>query len=79
MGIFNSVLAYYFWNKALINIGSLKASVIYYMMPIFSTVEAYIFFRNTITFLEIIGGIFILTGVALTNRNTRNKWHIERA
>lgn len=79
MGVFNSVLAYYFWNKALIDIGSLKSSVIYYMMPIFSSVEAYLFFGSTITLLEVIGGIFILVGVALTNRNTENKWHIERA
>jgi len=79
MGIFNSVLAYYFWNTALEKLGSVKVSVVYYLMPVFSSVEAFFLLKEPLVISEVIGGICILIGMLLTNTKTRKSWHIERA
>lgn len=79
MGIFNSVLAYFFWNKALEKLGSIKVSVVYYLMPIFSTIEAFFLLKESLVWTEIIGGGCILLGIFLTNTKMRTPWHIERA
>ena len=72
MGIFNSVLSYLFWNIALDTIGSLKASVIYYLMPIFSSVEAYFLLNENIYATQIYGGILVLAGIYLTNEKKKS-------
>ena len=79
MGIFNSVLAYFFWNKALEKLGSVKVSVIYYLMPVFSTIEAFFLLKEPLVLTEVIGGGCILLGIFLTNTKMRRAWHIERA
>ena len=68
MGVFNSVLSYLFWNISIDTIGSLKASMIYYLMPIFSSVEAYFLLGEKIYPVQIYGGILVLFGIYLTNQ-----------
>ncbi|MBP3615649.1 MAG: DMT family transporter [Alphaproteobacteria bacterium] len=72
MGIFNSVLSYLFWNISLDTIGSLKASVIYYLMPIFSSIEAYFLLNEEIYKAQIYGGILVLIGIYLTNEKKKS-------
>lgn len=68
MGIFNSILAYLFWNIALSKIGSLKASVIYYLTPIFSSIEAFFILHEEIYKNQLYGGILVLLGIFITNK-----------
>lgn len=67
LGIFNSVIAYFCWNTALVKIGSLKTSIIYYFMPILSTIEAYFILNEKIDIGQILGGMLILVGIILAN------------
>ena len=71
MGIFNSVLSYLFWNISLDTIGSLKASIIYYLMPIFSAIEAHFLLNEQIYATQIYGGILVLLGIFLTNEKKK--------
>jgi len=68
LGIFNSVLSYLAWNSALIKIGVVKTGVLYYLLPVFSTVEAFFILGQSIHFTQIIGGFFIIIGIVLINR-----------
>lgn len=77
MGIFNSILSYLFWNLSLEKIGSLKASIIYYLMPVFSSVEAYFLLGEEIYKSQIYGGVLVIFGIYLTNKHTK-KVNLER-
>lgn len=79
MGVFNSVLAYLFWNISLVKVGSLKLSIVYYIMPIFSTIEAFFILSERVYWSQLGGGILILGGILLANARRRQKWKIERA
>ncbi len=73
MGLFNSVLSYLFWNISLEKIGSLKTSMIYYLMPVFSSVEAYFLLGENIYPAQIYGGILVLLGIFMTNKKSNIK------
>lgn len=77
MGIFNSILAYLFWNFALDKIGSLKSSMIYYLMPVFSSVEAYFLLGENIYPAQIYGGLLVIVGIFMTNKKS-DKIELER-
>lgn len=67
LGVFNSVIAYFCWNTALVKIGSLNTSIVYYFMPILSTIEAYFILNEKIVAGQIYGGLLILIGIVLAN------------
>lgn len=67
LGVFNSVIAYFCWNTALVKIGSLHTSIIYYFMPILSTIEAYFILNEKIVAGQVYGGLLILIGIILAN------------
>lgn len=78
MGLFNSLLAYLAWNTAVEKLGGVRVSVIYYLMPIFSTVEAYFLLHEKIYTAQIYGGLIILVGIFLSNRASKKELVIER-
>ena len=67
LGIFNSILAYLAWNISLAKIGNLKAGIIYYLLPIFSGIEAALILGERIYLSEMIGGALIILGIMLTS------------
>lgn len=77
LGIFNSVLAYLAWNSALLRIGALKTGIIYYLLPVFTLIEAAIVLKEPICSSQIIGGLCIIGGIILVNMK-RKKPHIYR-
>lgn len=64
--IFPSILSFYFWNRATIEIGANKAGQSAHLMPIFGAILAYIFLDEVLEFYHIIGIILIATGIYLT-------------
>lgn len=75
LGIFNSVISYLSWNSALNKIGNVKTGIIYYLLPIFSGIEAYYILHEKIYSSQIWGGLLIILGIALTSlpkRTNRN-------
>ncbi len=68
LGIFNSVLAYLSWNTALSKIGNVQTSIIYYLLPLFSGIEAYAVLKEQIYPSQIIGGLTVIAGIYLVSK-----------
>lgn len=71
LGVFNSGIAYIAWNKAIAKIGTVKSGMIYYLIPVFSTIEAYWLLDEKITAEQIYGIILVLTGIMISNYNKK--------
>jgi len=65
MIVFGTVLAYLFWNYGISQLGAGKTAIFFNLIPVTTTIIA-IFFGQTITSVQIIGGIGIIAGVLLT-------------
>ncbi|MDY0051121.1 MAG: DMT family transporter [Aliarcobacter sp.] len=64
--IFPSILSFYFWNMATIEIGANKAGQSAHLMPIFGAILAYIFLDEVLQFYHMVGMILIALGIYLT-------------
>ncbi len=64
--IFPSILSFYFWNRAILELGANKAGQFTHLMPIFGAVLAYIFLGELMQGYHIIGIIFISIGIYLS-------------
>lgn len=63
MGIFPSVFSYLCWDIALEKLGTLKTGLLYYLMPVFSSIEAYFILGEKMSAVQLSGGVFVLAGV----------------
>ncbi len=73
LGIFNSVIAYLTWNSALQRIGALKTGIIYYLLPVFTLIEAALVLKEPIYSSQIIGGLCVIGGIVLVNLKKQQK------
>jgi drug/metabolite transporter (DMT)-like permease len=64
--IFPSILSFYFWNKAVVEIGANKAGQFTHLMPIFGAILAYIFLGEILEAYHLMGAIFIAIGIYLS-------------
>lgn len=71
LGIFNSVIAYLMWNSALKEIGPIKTSIVYYLMPVLTMIEAVVIMDVTVSRAEIVGGIIVMTGIFIVGLGHR--------
>lgn len=67
MGIFNSLLAYLFWNKALEIGNPIRVAMIYYLMPVFSTLESSLILGDKVLPIHLIGAAIIFLGIYYSN------------
>lgn len=67
LGVFNSGLAYIAYNKAIAAIGTVKTGMVYYLTPIFSTIEAYFLLNEHIYLNQIYGIVLVLAGISISN------------
>jgi len=67
VGIFASLLAFILWNKAIDRIGSIKAGMIYYTLPIFSGFLAYVFLNESIGMIHMYSVLSIAVGIFVAN------------
>lgn len=63
IGIGASLGAFYLWSRAIATIGPPTASIVYYSLPIFSGVEAYLILGESVTWAHVVGFAFILCGI----------------
>lgn len=63
LGIFNSVVSYLAWNTALAKIGPVKTGIIYYILPVFSGIEAYFILGEKIIEAQVLGGLLVIAGI----------------
>ena len=66
VGIFASVMAFLFWNRAVRIVGANKAGPFVHLMPVFSTILAIIFLGEKFVFFHTQGMLFIFGGIFMT-------------
>lgn len=64
--IFPSIISFYFWNKAILEVGANKAGQFTHLMPIFGAILAYIFLDETMQFYHFVGILLIAMGIYLS-------------
>jgi len=68
MGVFPAAVAYLAWSYALSKAKqTVHVTVFSYLIPLISTLLAYIWLRETLSIFTFIGGLVIIAGMILTN------------
>ena len=65
--IFPGLLSILFWIKGISIIGANRSGIFLHLMPIFGSVFAIIIFKEKIMFYHLIGAIFIIFGIRISN------------
>lgn len=72
LGVFNSLVAYLFWNHAMSKANPVKVGMIYYLMPVFSTLESWLILGEGLHWIHLIGAIIIFTGIFYSNKRPKS-------
>lgn len=67
LGIFPSILSYIFWNYGVRTAGASIASIFMYLLPVFTSVIAFIFLHEDLFSYHFYGGFLILVGLVLSS------------
>ena len=70
--IFPGLLSFFFWIKGISIIGANRAGVFLHLMPIFGAIMAMIIFDEKFMYYHLLGAIFILAGITLSNKKNSN-------
>ena len=70
--IFPGLAAFFFWIKGIGIIGANRAGVFLHLMPVFGSIMAIIFFDEKFMIYHLLGAIFIIAGITLSNKKNKN-------
>lgn len=70
MIVFGTVFAYLFWNYGISQLGAGKTAIFFNLIPVVTTIIA-IFLGQTITSIQIIGGVGVIFGVLLSTNTLK--------
>jgi drug/metabolite transporter (DMT)-like permease len=70
-GVFALGVGYFIWYLSVKRIGSSKTSVYSNMVPVFTIILSYFFLKESVSFIQALGAVTILTGVYLTRAGDR--------
>lgn len=62
-GVGCSALAFWLWTVGIDRVGPVRASIIYYSLPLFAAIMARIVLDETVSFAQILGGALITAGI----------------
>jgi len=68
VGVLSSVVAFLAWNQAIALIGPNRTALIYYLIPVFSGIAAWLFLGEAISLVHIFSTLAIVCGIIITNR-----------
>lgn len=68
LGLFASALCFVLWNKACMLLGSVKATVGIYMIPVVTIIFAFIFLGEKLTIMGLIGTALTICGLFLSEK-----------
>lgn len=71
LGLCSTVIGYVLWYVALQKKQASEVSTYLYGIPLLSTIISYNIFRDQITVLFFIGGVFVISGLILVNKNEK--------
>ncbi len=66
--IFPGLAAFFFWIKGISIIGANRAGIFLHLMPIMGAVMAMLIFDEKFMFYHLLGAIFIIAGITLSNK-----------
>jgi len=69
-GILGICIGNMFWYRGIDHLGSTKTSLYANLPPVFGILSGFIFLKESLTLIQIAGGIVIAAGVILVNRKT---------
>ena len=73
LGLFTSIISYFLWNHAVATIGPANAGMIYYTLPLFSGIEAWLLLGEPITSVHLLSGGTIVIGIFIATRRPANR------
>ena len=71
VAIFASITSFFAWNKGVAILGANKASLFLHLIPVFSSMWAIFFLGENFSLFHLLGTIFIILGIILSNINRR--------
>ncbi len=71
IGIGASLFSFWCWGLAIERIGAIRASMIYYALPVFCGIEAVLLLGEPVLWVHYVGGALILSGVILATRERK--------
>ena len=69
--LFPGLASFFFWIKGISIIGANRAGVFPHLMPIFGSLMAIILFNERFMIYHLLGAIFIIAGITLSNKNIK--------
>ena len=66
--LFPGLASFFFWIKGIALIGANRAGAFLHLMPIFGAIMAMVIFKEKFMFYHILGAIFIISGITLSNK-----------
>ena len=73
LGILGTAIAHWFWQEGVSRLGAARAGIYLYLEPLATTALAVPYLHEPFGIYTVIGGLLVLTGVALAQRNARLK------
>ena len=70
--LFPGLASFFFWIKGISIIGANRAGVFLHLMPVFGSIMAIILFDEKFMFYHLLGAIFIIGGITLSNKKIKN-------
>tara|TARA_B110000263_G_scaffold65333_1_gene56410 strand:- start:594 stop:1490 length:897 start_codon:yes stop_codon:yes gene_type:complete len=67
VAIFAGIISFFCWNKGVSIIGANRASLFLHLIPVFSSIWAISFLNENFSFYHLVGAIFIIIGIILSN------------
>lgn len=69
IAVIPTLIGYLLWNRSVEYIGAARAGIVYYSIPLFSSLEAVIFLHETVSLPQLLGGMLIIGGILLSSLN----------
>ena len=66
--LFPGLASFFFWIKGISIIGANRAGVFLHLMPVFGSIMAIILFDEKFMYYHLLGAIFIIGGITLSNK-----------
>ena len=70
--IFPGLASFFFWIKGIGIIGANRAGVFLHLMPVFGSIMAIVFFNEKFMIYHLLGTLFIIAGITLSNKKIKN-------
>ena len=70
--LFPGLASFFFWIKGIGIIGANRAGVFLHLMPVFGSIMAILLFKEKFMFYHLLGAIFIIAGITLSNKKVKN-------